>query len=173
MRRIRRLAVIIIVFFAGLWAAGCGQGTLVFGGHVENSEQNVTLGGDIDDVVPVVATRDIVVFVFSGLADTTAFLSAPETYSDFDDGEAAAVEAGSSLFSVSAVASGDLTVIFLLDEAEPDGQINVGDPVAILSDPDETLVEVRGGQSVTIENVDIDFNAATAFAEDISVSSAE
>ncbi|MFQ5477382.1 MAG: hypothetical protein ACE5E4_02065 [Candidatus Binatia bacterium] len=141
----------------------CGDGTLIFGaGDDSNPLENLVVDGTINNVVPV-TTRDIVVFVFTNLRDFVSF-------SDFDDGEAVIVAFGSTQFSVSGVTRGDLTVVFLLDDADPDGQIDTGDPVALLQDPDGVLDNVSPGRQLRIDSIDIDFSAGTADADSITAS---
>lgn len=136
--------------------AGCGERTLEFGGDRDDTKTVIIVRGNIDDVVPV-STRDIVVFVFTNLRD-------PGTFADFDDGEIAVIESGSSEFTVSDVDSGDITIVFLLDEAgnDADGQIDPGDPIATLLDPDDELDDVRSGLVVEATNIDINFTDAEA-----------
>ncbi len=134
-----------------LVTAGCGDRTLEYGGNRDNTKTVVTVRGNIDDVVPV-TTRDIVVFVFTNLRD-------PGTFQDFDDGEIAVIESGSSEFTVTDVDRGHITVVFLLDEAgnNADGEINADDPIATLDDPDNELDDVRAGLTVEARDIDINF----------------
>ena len=119
----------------------------------------------------MVASRDTVVFVYSDLVSLEGLLAAPLTYSSYTDGELYVVEPNETDFAVSGLAGGALTVIFLRDEAgaSADGQIDSGDPIATLSDPDGKLAEVRGGQTVVLDDVEIDYNAATATADEITL----
>ncbi|MFT4569242.1 MAG: hypothetical protein ACI8TX_002288 [Hyphomicrobiaceae bacterium] len=131
--------------------AACGEGTLEFGGDRDNTKTIVTVRGNVDDIIPV-TTRDIVVFVFTNLRD-------PGTFRDFDDGEIVVLATGSSEFTVPDVDRGDITVIFLLDEAgnNADGQIDEGDPIATLDDPDNELDDVRSGLTIEARDIDINF----------------
>ena len=149
---------------------GCGDGTLNYGGSLEETADTVTLRGNIDDVVPVTTGRDIQVFVYVNMVDSTAFLANPENYSSFDDGEAATVDPVTSEFSVGNLSSGNLTVFFLLDEAQADGEINTGDTdVALLADPNQDLTNIYGGQTMVLENVDLDFtDSPVASADNIT-----
>ncbi len=126
MKRLRVLAMVLIAAAS----AHCGNGTLEYGGDRDNTKTVVTIRGTLDDVIPV-TTRDIVVFAFTNLRD-------PGVFQDFDDGETVVIAAGSSEFSIADVDSGDITVVFLLDDPgnEADGQIDDGDPIATLADPD-------------------------------------
>ena len=149
---------------------GCGEGTVKLGGDRDDTETILTVTGTLDDVTPV-TTRDILVFVFTNLVDDG-------TFSSFDDGEVVVLPTTESSFTLEDVDSGDISVIFLLDNAgdTADGTIDTGDPIAVLADPDDDLEDVRAGLTVTIERVDINFTdeeltsglaAGTAEAEDI------
>ncbi|RMF21521.1 MAG: hypothetical protein D6760_09305 [Deltaproteobacteria bacterium] len=149
-------------------AAGCAKGTLIFG--VGPSSDTITVSGTINNTTPVNATRDIVVFVYTDLAD-------PGTFSSFGDAESVVVAAGSTSFELSGVSPGDLTVVFLLDESTPDGTIDPGDLYATLDDPSGFLESVPGNRRVELDAVDIVFEAdadgGTATADTIRVVSAE
>ncbi len=152
MKRLRVLAMVLIAAAS----AHCGNGTLEYGGDRDNTKTVVTIRGTLDDVIPV-TTRDIVVFAFTNLRD-------PGVFQDFDDGETVVIAAGSSEFSIADVDSGDITVVFLLDDPgnEADGQIDDGDPIATLADPDNELENVRAGLTVEARDIDINFTDATS-----------
>jgi hypothetical protein len=114
------------------------------------------------------------VFVYSDLTKFTP----PFEAGDFTDAEAA-ILSDMKTFSLSDIASGDLTVVFLLDETGdrqidgcPEGAVNC-DQFAILDDPDRNLRNVLGGRTVNIQDVDITFasgpDGGTATAFDIRV----
>ena len=167
-------AVAVPVALVWLLAA-CGGSTLTFGGKTDDGEETAIVRGNIEKSTPLVASRDTVVFVYSDLASLDDFLAAPQTYTSYTDGELYVVEAGDTDFTVSGLAGGALTVIFLRDEASAsaDGQIDSGDPVAVLSDADGKLADVRGGQTVVLEDVEIDYTSATAVADDIELAGSE
>ncbi len=148
--------------------AGCAKGTLIFG--VGPSNDSVTVSGTINNTTPVNATRDIVVFVYTDLVDPGTFLS-------FGDAESVVVAAGSSSFELTGVSPGDLTVVFLLDDATPDGAIDAGDMYATLDDPSGFLESVPGNRRVELDAVDIvfesDADGGTATADTIRVVSSE
>ncbi len=143
-----------------LFSSGCGEGTLLFGGEPGNIDTFVTVAGNIHNVTPVSA-RDVVVFVFTNLAQSALDTCSFNDPKDFDDGELVVLPNGSFDFSLSRVQGGDLTVVFLLDKAstQADGQIDAGDPIAVLDDPDNRLLGVQSPLKVTIERVDITFSA--------------
>jgi len=147
-----------------LLCAGCAEGTLVFGVNPNpGTSDNIVVSGDIDDVTPPNVQRDLVVFVFTNVAD-------PGTWTDYDDAEAVVVEASSSAFTVDDISPGGLSVVFLLDDTDPDGSIDAGDPVAVLSDPEGRLDNVSPSRLVELSLVDLDFNNGTATADTITVS---
>lgn len=64
-------------------------------------------------------------------------------------------------FTVSNVKSGKLRVVFLLDNAgnDADGQIDPGDPIAVLDDVDCKLDDVNGKNTITLTDVDLNFDS--------------
>jgi hypothetical protein len=168
---------LVTILVSSLTTVGCAEGKLVFGGKsLDKKTDNVVVAGTIDDTVPANPARDIVVFVYTNLrccdparqpdADI-AFRSIDFSMPPFDmyeladlrfeDVEAVAVAAGSGDFEIDDVSDGDLTVVFLLDDPQPDGEANAGDLTAVL-DGDE-LDNVLSGRSVTISGIDVDFDA--------------
>jgi hypothetical protein len=107
--------------------------------------------GNIFNLRPA-TSRPIVAFVFVNLRD-------PGTFQDFDDAEVA-VATAERTFTVLHLAAGDLTVVFLLDQAgvNQDGTIDPGDPVAIFQDPAGQLHNLSADTEVTLEDVDVIFN---------------
>jgi len=166
----RASAIAVSVVAASLVAA-CGGSTLTYGGKTDDGVETVSVVGNIEQSTPLAASRDTVVFVYTDLVSLAGLLAAPQTYSDYTDGELYVVEYGDSDFTVSGLAGGTLTIIFLRDGAgtNADGQIDSGDPVATLADPDGTLADVRAGQTVDIDDVDIDYNSGTATADEIEL----
>lgn len=141
-----------LVVAALLVLGSCSEGNVQFGGdRDENNNSILTVKGTFDDILPV-TTRDIVIFIFTNLRD-------PGTFQEFDSGEVVVVKNGTIEFSMEQVESGDLTVVFLLDNpgTEADGQIDEGDPVAILDDPDKELEDTRSGLTIEIDDIDINF----------------
>jgi len=177
-------ALLCCMLALSLTSLGCADGTLVFGGgnSTGSKDETVTLGGDIDDmlvdtggggVTAPPAGRDIVVFVYSNLrwengGSTTKFADIDFTQPPgnaltladftFSDVEAVIIASGSRTFELSDITKGDLTVMFLLDDKDPDGQINTGDLVAVVDDPDDKLRDVAGSRNVTLEGVDVTFS---------------
>ncbi len=177
---------VTICGLALLVLAGCAEGKLVFGGKSIGAEaDNVIVSGRIDDTMPANPARDIVVFVYTNLrccdpakqpdADL-AFSAIDFSVPPFDgyeledfrseDVEAVIVEAGSDSFELDDISNGELTLIFLLDDPEPDGEVNPGDLTAVLEDEDEELDDVLAGRSVDVDDIDVDFD--TDFPEGVA-----
>lgn len=116
--------------------------------------ENTTVQGNLFNLRPA-TTRPIVVFVFVDLKD-------PRTFQDFRDAEVALVKDDRS-FIVPHLAAGDLTLIFLLDQAgvNQDGTIDQSDPIAIFQDATNRLQNLSAEADVTLQDVDVAFNLAT------------
>lgn len=147
---------------AGLVALlGCGDGTVTFGGGDDDDDETstVTVKGNIDDVTPVTG-RNIVVFAYN-IPDANDDDRCPcPAQPDRDDpGKAAVLASGETEFTLSGLDSGPLGVVFLLDKAgdAADGQIDEGDPIAILEDVDCEIDDVESNLTVTLNDVDISF----------------
>jgi hypothetical protein len=156
MKRSVLTAVLLVIV-----CAGCSDGTIVFVDDDDGSSDTTTVRGNISDLNPQVAGADIVVFVFTGLVDDG-------TFEHFEKQRSVAIasDADPMEFTVTQVANGNVTVVFLQDEAsEPDGRIDPGDPIATLDDPDEVLSDVKNGETIEITDVDVDFTAGSADAE--------
>jgi hypothetical protein len=136
---------------------GKGDSTLHFGAQSGGGRsgsrrvEDTIVRGNIFNLRPA-TSRPIVVFVFVNLRD-------PGTFQDFDDAEVAAVAANRT-FTVTHLAAGDLTVVFLLDQAgvNQDGTIDPGDPIATFQDPAGRLHNLSANTDVTLEDVDVTFN---------------
>jgi hypothetical protein len=136
---------------------GKGESSLHFGSHSGGGKsgtqpiENTTVRGNLFNLRPA-TTRPIVVFVFVDLKD-------PGTFQDFQDAEVAVVQEDRS-FVVSHVAAGDLTVVFLLDQAgvNQDGTIDPGDPIAIFQDPAGRLRNLSTAADILLEDIDVSFN---------------
>jgi hypothetical protein len=78
---------------------------------------------------------------------------------DRSEGKAAVLESGELEFTVSGIENGAVKIVFLLDNPgdDADGQIDAGDPIAVLDDEDCELDDVEGGLTVTLEAIDIEF----------------
>ncbi len=180
--------LLTLAMSAAVATVGCADGTLQFGGSgtLSNQNDNVVVSGDISDsrqidssgnIVAVPAGRDVAVFVYSDLrccnaaftpATDIPFRSLDFGVSPFDtvelsdlrfaDVESVILSGGAGAFTVNNVSKGDLTVLFLLDDAVADGSIDAGDPLAVLTDDNGTLVDVRAGRSVTAAAIDVTFN---------------
>lgn len=115
--------------------------------------ENTTVHGNIFNLRPA-TSRPIVAFAFVNLRD-------PGVFQDFDDAEVGTVIKDRT-FRVTHLAAGDLTVVFLLDNAgvNQDGTIDPGDPVAIFQDPQSLLHNLSANSEVTLEDVDLTFNVS-------------
>lgn len=150
----------LVAILSGL-APGCGDGTIVFPGDDDDDDlATVTFRGNIDDVSPV-TSRDIVVFVYS-IDDDSDRCPCPPDPSDSLSGKAAVLASGETEFTLSGLPSGAFGVVFLLDNAgnNADGEINPGDPIAVLDDIDCELDDIPGNRTVTLDDVDIAFSSA-------------
>jgi hypothetical protein len=80
---------------------------------------------------------------------------------DLTDGKATVIESGDLEFTVSGIENGAIKIVFLLDNPgdDADGQIDDGDPIAILDDVDCEIDDVDGDLTVTLHDVDINFAA--------------
>jgi len=136
---------------------GKGESSLHFGTQSGGGKggsrriEDTTVHGNIFNLRPA-TSRPVVVFVFVNLRDLGTFL-------DFDDAEVAII-AGDRTFTVSHLAAGDLTVVFLLDQVgvNQDGTIDPGDPIAIFQDSSSRLRNLSADTEVTLEDVDVTFN---------------
>jgi len=136
---------------------GKGDSSLHFGAQSGGGRsgsrrvEDTIVRGNIFNLRPA-TSRPIVAFVFVNLRD-------PGTFQDFDDAEVAAVIADRT-FTVTHLAAGDLTVVFLLDQAgvNRDGTIDPGDPIATFQDPTDRLHNLSANTEVTLEDVDVTFN---------------
>jgi hypothetical protein len=163
-RRPARLATAIAL--AAL-AAGCGDGTLIFGGDFDDKPPSLSVTGDIKSEAPSNDVVDKVAFVFTDLtaealaagppfekfprnSDGSLDTTAPP---NFIDQESRLVDGRS--FSIADVEDGDLTVMFLLDDPQPDGQIDSGDNYAVFQEDDGKLENVKGGRTVNIPQIEI------------------
>lgn len=113
--------------------------------------EDTIVRGNIFNLRPV-TTRPVLVFVFVDLKDVG-------TFQDFRDAEVAPVKEDRS-FLVPHLASGNLTVVMLLDEGglNQDGTIDPGDPIAIFQDTTGRLQNLSAQSEVTLEDVDVTFN---------------
>jgi hypothetical protein len=177
------------VLVVALALAACGEGVIPFGGGSddEGGGDNIVVNGQIRDIIVENALRAIVVFVYTDLSPTATL---PPASSDFRSVRTVVVDPnGDRTFSVKDINRGSLTVVFLQDHAsDPDGEIDCDDvtvnkPAGCPPDPGSTpednavavlvgagkLSDVRGGSTVTLEDVDVGFPTATADAEEILI----
>ncbi len=77
-------------------------------------------------------------------------------------GKAVVLAPDTKTFSIGGIDSGKIRVVFLLDNAgnNADGQIDPGDPIAVLDDVNCKLDNVNGNITVTLTDVDIQFDSA-------------
>ncbi|MFN2376344.1 MAG: hypothetical protein ABR538_07385 [Candidatus Binatia bacterium] len=159
----RLLAASALLALIAGFSPGCGEGTIVFPGDDDDDDlATVTFQGNIDDVSPV-TSRDIVVFVYT-IDDDSDRCPCPPDPSASLTGKAAVLASGETEFTLSGLRSGAFGVVFLLDNAgdNADGEINPGDPIAVLDDIDCELDDIPGKRTVTLDDVDIAFSSAAA-----------
>jgi hypothetical protein len=160
-----------------------------FGGDSDDdgSGDNIVVNGQIQDIIVENALRSIVVFVYTDLSSSATL---PPASSDFRSVRTVVVDPnGDRSFTLKNISRGSLTVVFLQDHAsDPDGAIDCEDvtintPATCPPNPDATpednavavlvgagqLDDVKGGSTVTLEDVDVDFPTATADAEDVLI----
>jgi hypothetical protein len=155
-----------VILLTTLW--GCGDGTLIFGGDFDDKPASLTVAGDVKDQTPANASRDVVVFVFTNL--TAAALAAGPPYEKFPRNSSGSLDPTqpanfldqesrlldtAKTFSIPDVEAGTLTVMFLLDEPQPDGQIDPGDQYALFVEDGSKLRNVKGGRTVNIPEIEI------------------
>jgi hypothetical protein len=136
---------------------GKGESSLHFGAQAGGGRsgsrpvEDTIVQGNLFNVRPV-TTRPILVFVFVDLQD-------PGIFQDFRDAEVAELK-DDRTFTVPHLAAGDVTVIFLLDQAgvNQDGTIDPGDPIATFQDPAGRLQNLSAATEVLLEDVDVTFN---------------
>ena len=153
-----RSAVVIAIL--GNVLAGCGGGTVTFGGGGDGGDKfKVTVKGNVDAITPV-TSRDIVVFVYS-IDDNSTRCACPGVPADAiaSVGKAAVLPSGTTEFSLTGLDSGPIGIVFLLDNAGnlADGEINAGDPIAVLDDVDCQIDSVAGNKTITLKDVDLSF----------------
>jgi hypothetical protein len=78
----------------------------------------------------------------------------PNAPANFKDQESRLLD-NAGTFKIPDVESGSITIMFLLDEPQPDGQIDAGDDYAIFSDSDRDLNSVKGGRTVNVPEIEI------------------
>lgn len=155
-----RLVTILVLTTMVEVVAGCGGDVTWGGGGDDNA--TLTVAGNLDAVSPV-TVRDIVVFAYS-VDDASGRCPCPADPSNSTSGKAMVLSSGETEFSLSGVPSGPLGVVFLLDNPgdDADGEINPGDPIAILDDVDCDLGDVSGDLTVMLEDIDLAFSSAPA-----------
>ncbi len=144
----------------GLRIGKSGESALHFGvksGGGQSGSRRVedtVVQGNLFNVRPATA-RPILIFVFVDLRDSG-------TFQDFRDAEVSLVGEDRS-FTVSHLADGDLTVVFLLDQVgvNQDGTIDPGDPIAVFEDSTGRLKGLSANTEVTLQDVDVNFNFST------------
>jgi hypothetical protein len=119
--------------------------------------EETTVDGNIFNLRPA-TSRPIAVFVFVDLRD-------PGTFQEFRDAEVSTLK-DDRTFAVDHLAAGDLTMVFLLDQAglNQDGTIDPGDPIAIFQDTAGRLKNLSADTEVVLEDVDLTFNLASPHA---------
>lgn len=146
-----------------LATAGCGDGVITFGGDRNggNNNDSVVVTGDIDDVQPPNAIRDVVVFTYVDLDPADLSDGPPFNTSGLSDAESVVVGADDT-FSLPDIQGGALTIVFLRDEIVGDGSIDAGDTCAVLFDENNRLDNVNAGRKVDVQGIDIFFDPSSA-----------
>jgi hypothetical protein len=165
-----------------LSSTSCGEGVYIFGG-INDEPASIRIKGDVKDQTPSNATRDVVVFVFTNI--TSSALAAGPPYDkypldgggsvdtsatpNYDDQESRLLD-NAGAFSIPDVEHGDITIMFLLDDPDPDGEIHLGDDYAVFSETEGKLRGVKGGRTVDIPEIEIiydtDLNGGTALTDE-------
>jgi hypothetical protein len=150
----------MIALFA--FVAGCGDGSICFGGDCtgkdDDDENTVSMSGNVDSTLPPNASRSTYVFVYTAL--DTADLADGPPFDVYKNANAVTVDSDDA-FELSRLRRGRLTVIFSRDsEPEPNGTIDPGDECSVLLDGGD-LSDVRGGQSVTLVDIDVEFSTTS------------
>lgn len=208
-RALSALAALLLV-------AGCGDGVIDFGGDFSKTEgsDNITVKGNVRQVLNPNGERPIAVFVYTNVAKDARLPFLPGEYESFGTTSIAAGSIGSdpggAPFSISNLRRGTLTVVFLFDHPKdgtpgPDGSIDCDDvtidralhceaastttvpatvPAAVLgSDPTDNAVatlvkagelkDVLGGSTVTIPDIDVNFNNPAAPSDQPAIAEAK
>jgi len=159
-------AVVRLVLVAGAsFLASCGGGDIC----LNCSSGGTTPGTTVTDTGNILRSFPVVrpdLMTVSICIDEPAGVSLvdcqPDSFAAFPDSDGS--------FTASTLPTGGQQIFFWVDE-NGDGVFADPDPIARLDDPDRELDDLRGGQAVTLANVDITFDTKTAAAE-ISVTSA-
>jgi hypothetical protein len=143
------LASVVAVVIAG---TGCGS---IYGG---GGGPTIDVEGNVDEVLPAPGDRDIVVFVFT-LRDPLPDCSEPELPEEGTQYQSRILQPGETVFDVQNAKAGSIVVAFLLDNPgrDADAEIDPGDPVAILEDPNCVMDDVPNKYIVNAADVDINF----------------
>jgi len=137
-------------------AAGCDEGTYHFGGDFSDdsaSSRSVKLTGNVEDVRPPNAVRELVAFAYTNLSD--ADLASGPPFVSFRDAGSTVVDDNGD-FTLTGLSAGRVTVIFLLDDPEPDGSIDPGDDCSVLV-KSGGLKNINGGRVATLTDVEVGF----------------
>ena len=99
--------------------------------------------------------RPVIVFAFIDLIDSQD----PDRFQNFRDTEIG-ILAEDRTFHIEHLAKGDLSIVFLLDEAgvNQDGTIDPGDPIAIFQDTAGLLRNLSANSTITLEDIDVIFD---------------
>ena len=115
--------------------------------------------GNIDATTPLIAGRNVVVFVYR-VKDEPADCTTPVLPDDGTPYESEELKDGETTFDLSNVKTGRLVIAFLLDNEgkDADGRIDPGDPVAVLNDPDCVLDDVPNKYIVEATDIRVNFD---------------
>jgi hypothetical protein len=159
-RTFRVLAAVPLLFVVAL--AGCGAEPELGTSAQESGAAAAPVGVQISGAVANEETRhgEMLVFAYVDLApnEPPANSQAAGVAGVGDDGG----------FLLTTPSAKHLTIVFLHDK-ESDGAIDMGDPIAVLLDPEEALQELGDGAAVVLSDVTIDFFRSRAGAESMDV----
>ena len=159
----RSLANRLVALASLLAVAGCGGGDICLNCNPSGSPtpiSGVLVTGNISRLSTFNPFSDVTVVICVDLPDGGGVENCPKIFlaNVFTNGT----------FTRSGVDPGSETIYFWIDE-NGDGQIDPGDPIAQLQDPNGELRLVESGFTVDVANAVVDFTTQTATAT-ISVS---
>ncbi|HYC57619.1 MAG TPA: hypothetical protein VEL28_21985 [Candidatus Binatia bacterium] len=158
--------VVACTLFVSTILPGCGWGILGGGGGGGNNDR-VTVVGSLTDT----SANDIIVLVYNvgsgggnasgGNGDEGGGCACPGLPCRLSAGDAVVIDSGEDSFSVERIKPGALRIVFLIDNGDDNAQIDEGDFVAVLDDIDCVLDDVDNRRTVTLEDVELDFDEVT------------
>ncbi len=141
--------------------AACGGDDICLSGNCDpdtspTPSYTVSVSGNVSRFTTLVSDpTTVTVIVCVGLPEGDDASACPKSF--------LAQVTSSFTFARSGVEPGSETIFFWIDE-DQNGQIDPGDPLARLSDPNRKLVGVGSGEQVSVTNAVVDFPIQTATA---------